>query len=971
MLDNIDEVSVNRADTSEFRADIACYGRADTVESAVVTGWFAAPGRGQINAFIDGDPAGQATVSPLINLPLGAPDETRGFSYAIPWHFQDGRSHVLSLVLWDGTAIEFPTRSGVTKANLRFRFAESDTVKGTTAAAGRADGGRARGRAVPAFDAVTTEYAGSADPLDGIRITGFAVRQGDPNERVRLRMFVDGQPAGDVLCDQPRDTLRMLGMPEQIGGFSFEIPETYLDGTTHSLSLLFDDGGALPFKDIDGNLKPKLEFTAEPVTSIEGVVDGLHNDKIRGWVVRKHHRTGDYEGRLSVKVICNGVSIGEICADLPRIDVAREQGCDPEVGFEFKLPPHCRTGQEFEFVFRALPEGEELAGCPVAARFRSTENIDEINRLTETVGELCAKAFMLQRQVRNMLPIADATVHNYDAWARRYLTRLREKMAALPSLPEMPPLVSIVMPTYKTNLAHLTAAIETVLGQTYRNWELIIVDDGSREPALTRCLKKYASLDERITYRSSRTNRGISKATNTAMRKARGDYVMLFDHDDLLVEVAVDAMVRHALLTGAKVVYSDEDKIDSFGLLSEPNLKPDWNYRLLLGINYICHPLLIDRALLRRAGSLRTEYDGAQDHDLLLRLSETCKPGEIVHLPEILYHWRKSATSTAALGEAKLYAIEAGRRAIADHLTRRGFNTCEVSQVGRGTTYRVTWGLSEQPSVTIIIPFKDQIATTRRCLDLLLKKTDWSNWRVVLVDNGSVTPEAAEFVLEAARDPHVVVRQVTEPFNYSRLNNISARENPADYYVFLNNDVFIEQPDWLRVLTNEALADPQVGIVGAKLTYPDGTVQHAGVVLGVGGVADHVFRGIPADHPGYLDRARCAQQYSAVTAACMLCRADVFMDVGGFDEQDLTVAFNDVDLCLKMGKQGWRIVWTPDVVAEHHESLSRGDDLVPMKAQRFFYENHVILERWHNIIAADPYYSPHFSRNQGIFSDLR
>jgi len=406
-------------------------------------------------------------------------------------------------------------------------------------------------------------------------------------------------------------------------------------------------------------------------------------------------------------------------------------------------------------------------------------------------------------------------------------------------------------------------------------------------------------------------------------------------------------------------------------VLSEPNLKPDWNYRLLLGINYICHLVMVDRALVKSVGNLRTEYNGAQDHDFLLRLSEHCPAEQIVHLPEILYHWRKTASSTAESGEAKPYAIEAGRRAIADHLLRRGFENSQVEAIGQYTSYKVKWGLSQQPSVTIIIPFKDQITITQRCLNALLNNTHWVNWQVVLVDNGSITPEAADFSHKAVLNPNVFILRIDEPFNYSRLNNLAARDYPAEWYVFLNNDVFLEQPDWLSILINEALADSQVAIVGAKLIYPNNTVQHAGVVLGVGGVADHVFRGIPTDHPGYLSRAICAQQYSAVTAACMLCRADVFMAVGGFDEQELTVAFNDIDLCLKVGKEGWKVIWTPDLIAEHHESLSRGEDIAPEKIKRFFYENQIMLQRWHDIIAADPYYNPHFSRDRGIYTDLK
>jgi glycosyltransferase involved in cell wall biosynthesis len=792
-----------------------------------------------------------------------------------------------------------------------------------------------------------------------------------PQEAVRLRVFVDGHAAGEVVCDRTHEGLTALGASTGSGGFAFEIPERFMDGLPHSLSMLFGDGTAFHFKDEFGGSQDRIAFTAEPVTSIEGIVDGLQGEKIRGWAVRKNHRTGAIEGSLRIEVLCNGIGVGELSAEQPRMDVGRELRCNPAVGFDFALPAHCRNGQEFEFVFRVLPEGEQLAGCPLPVRHRQADDAHEMRALAETLGDLCAKAFRLQRQVREMLPVAEATVQNYDAWARRYHAGLRNRMQAAQLLPDDAPLVSVIMPTYRTNLAHLTAAIESVRAQTYGNWELVIVDDGSRSRALGACLRGYAETDPRIAVIMSPENHGISGATNRALRRARGDYVVLFDHDDLMVEVALEALVREVLRTGAKVVYSDEDKIDSFGVLSEPNLKPDWNYRLLLGINYICHLLIIERALLRRLGPLRSECDGAQDHDLLLRLSERCGPGQIVHLPEILYHWRKSASSTAEFGEAKEYAIEAGRRAVTDHLARRGFKENVVTSIGRSTSYSVAWNFSEQPSVTVIVPFKDHIAATRRCLDYLLANTEWNHWRVVLVDNGSVTPEAEAFCREAAKDPHVVVRRVDEPFNYSRLNNIAASENPADYYVFLNNDVFIEQPNWLRVMVDETLADPRVAIVGAKLLYPNGTVQHAGVILGVGGIADHVFRGIPADHPGFLYRAKCAQRYSAVTAACMLCRSDVFMDIGGFDEQDLMVAFNDVDLCLKAGARGWQVVWTPALVAEHHESLSRGDDISAQKAQRFFFENHVMLERWHALIAADPFYSPHFSRDRGIFTDLR
>lgn len=952
---------------NHLAGNAACFGRADTVDTAVITGWFVAPARGaagdRITAFIDGEPAGQAVATTACNLSEGAPGRACGFSYSIPFSYQDGRSHTLSLTLADGTAIEFPTRGGVTRSNMRFRFQEqnSSSMRG---------GPEETQAAALTPNAADSQYAGLADPPDNGTVTGWAICRGVPDQRVALRVFVDGRPAGEAVCDQPHDALRALGLPTGGGGFSFVIPDRFLDGSAHSLTVLFDDGRPLAFKTPDGGTQDRVEFATARTTFTEGFVDGLHGGSIRGWVVRRHSRTGGAEGCVSVQVLCNGSPVGEIVADRPRVDVAREYGCDPSVGFEFRLPESCRGAGTFEFVFRALPEGDELAGSPLPVRQRSMESADELLALSEAVDELCAKAFKLQRHMREMLPNADATVLCYDGWGRRHQARLRTRMAAAEPMTGEPPLISIVMPTFQPNLAHLTAAIESVRAQTYQAWELIVVDDGSRHSALAACLKNYAALDGRIACVIRREKLGAGAAINAGLRKARGAYVVLFDPDALMVEVALDAMAREALRTAAKIVYSDEDKIDAFGALSEPMLKPDWNYRLLLGVNYVRHLVMVDRGLLRLAGPMRADCEGAEHHDLLLRLAENCEPGRIAHLPEILYHGR-TQTGSAVCSDAQARAVAAGRQAVSDHLARRGFTGHQVVPHGLGPTYRVSWGLEERPSVTIIIPFKDQIAATRRCLEALLASTDWERWRVVLVDNGSVTPEAREFCKGAALHRNVTVRRVDEAFNYARLNNIAAAEFPADWYLFLNNDVFLEQRDWLRVMMAEALSDPQVAVVGVKLVYPNGTVQHAGVVLGVGGVADHAFRGLPAGHPGYLNRARCAQQYSAVTGACMLCRADVFWDVGGFDERDLAVTFNDVDLCLKIGSRGWHVVWTPDVVAEHHESLSRGDDIAPGKAHRSFYETSTMLERWRGIINADPHYNPHFSRHDGIFSDLR
>jgi O-antigen biosynthesis protein len=817
------------------------------------------------------------------------------------------------------------------------------------------------------FQLPSTDFVGRIERLSGDQLIGWAFSYRNPEISPRLNVFVDGASIGEFECNGLRSAKDDLLTPVGAWKFSIGIPGKFLDGAIHVIRILFEDGNSALCRRDTGEISSEFRFAAEAGSSITGVVDGLQGELMRGWAVRR--AGARLEGSVSVQVLCDGIAVDDIVADRPRVDVARELGCDPLVGFDYRLPKHCRNGSEFEFTFIGLPEGQMLSGCPILAKYRSPDDQDQLKALAENIDELCAKAFKLQRQMRQVLPAADATILNYDSWARRYLANLRTRVHG--RLDSDRPLVSIIMPVYRTNLTHLASTIESVLAQSYQNWELIIVDDGSDQPSLRTCLESYASCDRRIRCYFNLANGGISKASNQALQRATGKYIVFLDHDDLLVDEAIEVLLSAALNTGGRLVYADEDKIDEFGVLSEPALKPDWNYRLLLSINYICHPVLIHGILLQSAGWLRPELDGAQDHDLLLRLCEKCEPGEIIHVPEILYHWRKSASSTALSGQAKPYAVEAGRRAVFEHLQGRGFTACDVSPLGRSTTFQVKWGFTDQPAVTVIIPFKDQIKITRRCVEALLSNTQWENWRLVLVDNGSVSDEAINFCETVVLDSRVSVMRVEESFNFSRLNNLAVRAQQAEYVVFMNNDVFVESGQWLRIMVDEALADPKVAIVGAKLLYPDRTVQHAGVILGVGGVADHVFRGIPSDDGGYLSRANCAQQYSAVTAACMLCRTEVFIDVGGFDEHQLKVAFNDVDLCLKVGSRGWKVVWTPDHVIEHHESLSRGDDFSSSKAPRFFYENHIMLERWHEALSRDPFYNLNFSREGGTFLELR
>ncbi|ETC98154.1 glycosyl transferase family 2 [Asaia sp. SF2.1] len=513
--------------------------------------------------------------------------------------------------------------------------------------------------------------------------------------------------------------------------------------------------------------------------------------------------------------------------------------------------------------------------------------------------------------------------------------------------------------------------MNSVLNQTYRNWELLLIDDGMVCPQTTALMEEYAAKDSRIRVLPLAENQGISGATNAGMEAARGAYTVFFDHDDMLVDVALEVMLRKAQESNALIIYSDEDKVDLANNWQSPNFKPDFNYRYLLGCNYICHLTMVETATMRAIGPLRAEYDGAQDHDFMLRACETVPHDRIAHVSELLYHWRMTPNSTAVTVGNKNYAIAAGVKAVSDHLTRRGFSA-DVSSINGLTLYRVDWRLDAAPSVSIIIPFKDQIDITRRCLETLLERTDYPDFEIVLIDNWSVTPEAHAFMREFDDQPNIRFLTVEEPFNYSRLNNLAAAGCRSDYLVFMNNDVFVEHPNWLRLMMNEALADTGVTAVGARLLYPNQTIQHAGVVVGPAGVGAHAHRGCGPEDYGYIGRILLSHEVTAVTAACMLVKRSVFEEVGQFDETHLKIAYNDVDLCLRIRAAGHRIIYCAEALAWHHESISRGSDDVPEQEARFFEEGQVMQQRWagHPLYERDPAYPRFFTVDLQPFFDL-
>ncbi|GJD87104.1 hypothetical protein BHAOGJBA_0603 [Methylobacterium hispanicum] len=550
----------------------------------------------------------------------------------------------------------------------------------------------------------------------------------------------------------------------------------------------------------------------------------------------------------------------------------------------------------------------------------------------------------------------------YGAWIRRSASlssadraRIRTEVAGWDGAP----LISVLMPVHDPAPRVLAAAIRSLQAQLYPHWELCLCDDASRKPAVVRLIDRLAARDARIRVVRRAQNGHIARATNDALALAAGAFCAFMDHDDALPEQALYEVARAVRDDPELVlVYSDEDKIEGRRRRFEPHFKADFDRELLYGQNYINHLTVMRTAAIRALGGLRPGYEGSQDHDLLLRLTEHLDPARIRHIPMVLYHWR-AAGGSGTFSDRALARTEAARlRAVAEVVERQGAR----AERGPHGFVRVIRPLPDPaPRVSVIIPTRDRAELLRVTLDGLFAATDYPDIEVVVVDNDSREPRTRALFESYRGDPRLRVVAAPGPFNFSDLSNRGAAAASGAVLLFLNNDVEVIEPGWLTELVSQAVR-PDIGAVGAKLLYPDGTVQHGGVVLGIGGVAGHGHLGLPDEDPGYFARMVLVQEVSAVTGACLAMRAAVFREVGGFDAQALKVAFNDIDLCLRVRAAGYRIVWTPFAKLVHHESKSRGPEDTPEKRARFQAETAVMQERWGPELRADPYYNINLSR---------
>ena len=517
------------------------------------------------------------------------------------------------------------------------------------------------------------------------------------------------------------------------------------------------------------------------------------------------------------------------------------------------------------------------------------------------------------------------------------------------------PVISIVVPVFNPPLPYLEALINSVKAQTYQHWELCLADASSEE--LTRvALNAVVRSDPRFKLHQLESNLGIAGNTNAAIALATGQYVAFADHDDTLASFALFEVAKaindHP---DAELFYSDEDKLDTVGERVEPNFKPDFSPETLLSRNYICHLTVVKRELVEQLGGIRTGFDGAQDYDFVLRASEVAK--RVVHIPAVLYHWRMHAASTASNKGSKSYAFDNGKKAVAEHLDRIGVEASVHDGPILGT-YHVIYHLRTQPLVSILIPNKDHADVLKRCLDSLAKSS-YANYEVVIIENGSTQPETQRYYESLKASPNIRIVPWTKPFNYAAVNNFAAHQARGELVLFLNNDIEAINPDWLEELVKLAI-QPGVGAVGAKLYYADDTIQHAGIVVGMGGVAGHGHLNYPREAAGHGQRLQYTQNVAAVTGACLLMKKSVFNEIGGFDE-GFVLAFNDVDLCLQVLKHGYRVVWTPGAELYHLESKTRGPEDTPEKEARFKREYDLFHNKWGEFLRnGDPYYSKHF-----------
>lgn len=768
------------------------------------------------------------------------------------------------------------------------------------------------------------------------------------NVRQRYRMY-QADVSQEVLC-----TLKLPDNWKSCG----ELRITTVQGTTNH------DVAKISVSELVA-LRENLDYNIDSEALVNGKI------KITGWVMGKDPvEIQVLDGRDSIE---NAKITFSYRRDV--MEVYEESRKDYDAGFSIEMP--VPQNKKITILFKSGGKTTLYEATVKAICHQNTINQNVLQKFI-THWKREGLIATLARAKRKLLK--QQNYISYEKWQSKHQIGEKELERQRGEVFPYMPKISIVVPLYHTPKEYLHAMIRSVQEQSYGNWELCLSDGSGQGPVDTaeetpgvkkdvfpvaKELERYRQ-ERRIRVVYSKRPLDIALNTNAAIEIASGEFIAFMDHDDVLAPNALYECVK-ALneKPGTEFIYSDEDKVSMDGKrYFEPHFKSDFNLDLLRSTNYICHLVLVKKELCDKAGRLREGYNGAQDYDFVLRCIEQTE--NIYHIPKILYHWRMHENSTAANPQSKTYAFEAGVRALESHLERCNINAT-VQQTEFLGMYRVKYRLEEEPLVSVIIPNKDSAEDLKKCLDSLEQRSEYRNLEYIIVENNSQSPEIFRYYEELEREnPRARVYHYEGSFNYAKINNFGVSKAKGEYLLLLNNDTELKEPDSIREMLSICMRR-EVGIVGAKLLYFDNTVQHAGVIVGAGGVAGHCFVGLGEEEAGYFARAVCIQDYNAVTAACLMTKRSVFEQVQGLREE-FEVAFNDIDFCMKVRKQGLLVVYTPYAKFYHYESKSRGADTTPEKAERFMREIQLFEKLWPEIYhEGDNYYNPNLSYERADF----
>ena len=692
----------------------------------------------------------------------------------------------------------------------------------------------------------------------------------------------------------------------------------------------------------------------------------------------KHYPTGPVELSLWMKTPSGNTTYFSLFYDLGRgfnTQDSFEIGYlnDKKSSVRFNLPNQT-TGLRLdpcddigEIIFRNL-EIRKISKLELLRDMIRSRNIRSINDVITLIknGQRIIKSQGLSG-INERFKIKGE--ENYSNWISLYDTLDDQSVESIKKSIfdfQYKPLISILLPVFNTPGVILRETLDSVLAQIYTNWELCVVDDHSNEPQVRPILEEYQNKFPQIYVQYRSINGHISRSSNDALQMAKGDFIVLMDHDDLIAPDALFHIVQ-ALNKNPELdlLYSDEDKIDGSGRRYDPYFKPDWNPHLFLGQNYLNHITAARKSLVVDVGGFTEGLEGSQDWDLYMRLTETIDHGKIFHIPHVLYHWRASSGSTALRTEEKSYIFDAQKRVLADHFERIGQDVI-LNKLESGYWYPSFPCPDPLPLVSVIIPTKDKVDLLNRCIQSIQNKTSYPNYEILVVDNLSEEANSINYLQTLGKTNNVRIIEYTKSFNFSAINNFAVSNSNGSIIVLLNNDTEIITSNWLEQLVSYA-SMPDVGAVGVMLYYPDNTIQHAGVILGIGGVAGHAYLGSPRGSSGQFNRLKLVQNLSAVTAACLAIEKRKYLEVGGLEEKELKIAFNDVDFCMKLLQEGYRNLWTPNVELYHYESASRGYEDTPEKKKRFEDEVLYMLKKWNGMLDFDPAYNPNLSLQHSNF----